>query len=593
MPDLLFELLTEEIPAAYLPAAIEALKREAAERLRAVEFSPKSVLATGTPRRLTLYVEELPIAQAGKNEEVAGPPEKAAYAGGEPTAAARKFAEKNGVRVEDLVVKETPKGRYVYATRRLEGRSTPGLLAEILPAAVRAIPFPKSMRWPQAPGLVFARPIRRVLALFGRDVVPLEIGGVKAGRTTLGHPFTSGARELAVDRADYAGYRTLLKGHGVVVDRNERRAAIERALEEVFAAHGAKLERHELLEEVTDLVELPEVLVGAFDPKYLRLPREVVEAAMTDHQRYFPIPEAGGKLAPKFAFVANRPKERAGAVREGNERVLRARLEDAAFYLQEDLKRTLNDRAGALAGISFHEKLGSMDDKSKRLVRAAERFAAILELPLPDREAAVIAAFLAKTDLTTELVKEFPELQGVIGSYYAALQGKPPEVARALREQYLPRFARDELPKTSPGVVLALAEKLDNVCGFFSVGLVPSGSADPYGLRRQAAGVVRIVSERELPVSLRALVEAAAAPFNRPDAPAEKTAQAVLEFIRDRAKQSFLDQGARYDLVDAALGAGSDDLVDARRRLEALAHLAKDPSFPELCELVERTWNIS
>ena len=593
MPDLLFELGVEEIPALYMPPAIEHIRKDAAERLKAMGLTPKSILVTGTPRRFTMFVEELPVAQAGRTEEVLGPPEKAAFKDGNPTPAAKGFADKNGVRVEDLQVKDVPekKGRYVFATKRVEGKHTADLLGDLLVALVKGIPFPKSMRWPQAPGMTFPRPIRRVLALFGREVVPVEIAGQKAGRVTVGHPFLTGGRELPVDRADYGAYRMLLKTHGVIVDRNERRALIEQALDEVYKARGATFTEHELLEEVSDLVELPEVMVGGFDEKYLRLPREVVEAAMTDHQRYFPIIAPDGKIENRFAFVANRPKTTEELIVEGNERVLRARLEDARFYLEEDLKRTLDQRVEGLKGIVFQEKLGTMLQKTERLEKLAGLLAQAMKLEGADLEAARRAARLAKADLTTELVKEFPQLQGGIGSKYAELQAEPPGVAEAIREQYMPRFAGDELPRTRPGIALALAEKLDNLCGFFAVGLIPSGSADPYSLRRQAAGVARIFLERGLAMSFSGAVGQAAA--QHPTAESQGVSKAVQEFILDRVKQSFLDQGYRYDLVDAALGPRVDDPADLKRRLDAVTALSKEPGFPGLVELVERTHNIS
>jgi glycyl-tRNA synthetase beta chain len=590
MPDLLLEIGTEELPATYVPPAIEQLRANAVAALKEHGLAHGEVIATGTPRRLVLFAAELPVAQAARTEEISGPPEKAAFKDGAPTRAASGFAEKNGVRVEDLVVKDTPKGRYLYAVKRIEGAPTPEILAQaILPKLLQGLSFPKSMRWPQAQ-LTFARPIRRLLCLFGRDVVGESLGAsllrVRPGRTTIGHPFLSGPRELALERADYGAYRALLKGHGVIVDRNERRAAIERDLEALFERWGARFTEHELLEEVTDLVEAPEVMEGAFDEKYLKLPREVIEAAMTDHQRYFPAVAADGALQPRFAFVANRPKDRAALVREGNERVLRARLEDSEFYLREDLKRPLPARVEALRGITFFDKLGTMHEKTERLVKLVQGLAA----KQPHLEAARRAALLAKADLTTELVKEFPQLQGAVGAKYAALQGEPDEVARAIGEQYMPRFAGDELPKTGAGTALALAEKLDNLCGFFSLGLVPSGSADPYQLRRQALGVVRIFLERGLAQSLAGAIGLAARAYAKD---AEPLAARVREFIVERVKSLLIERGHRYDLVDAALAAGADDLVDLKARLDALAALSKEAAFPDLVELVERTYNIS
>ncbi len=600
MPDLLFEVGTEELPASYIPPAIDELKAGAAAALKELGLSFGEAIATGTPRRLTLYVAGLPVAQAARTEEVLGPAEKAAWKDGQPTRAATGFAEKNGVRVEDLIVKDTAKGRYVAAVKRVEGRRTVELLAELLPDLVRGLSFPKSMRWPQAGGrATFARPIRRLLALFGRDVIPVEIAGVRASRATVGHPFLSEPGELPLDGADYRAYAKLLKGHGVIVDRNERRFAVQRALEQLFEQHAAPFTRTELVEEVTDLVEGPEVMEGGFDERYLSLPRAVIEAAMTDHQRYFPIIRADGRVLPRFAFVANRPKDRAATIREGNERVLRARLEDATFYFHEDRKRMLPVRVPALRGIVFQEKLGTMLDKTNRLVALVEALGELAEelgrrVPLPGGAAAKAArraAELSKTDLTTELVKEFPELQGTIGAEYARTC-EDEAVAVAIREHYLPRFAGDELPASPAGTVLALADRLDNLCGFFAIGLAPTGSADPMGLRRRGAGVVRILLEGKLSVSLRDILRRAASPFAA-HMPVEPLRAAVGEFVQDRARGAFLEKGHRYDLVDAVMATDADNLLNVGQRLEAVAVLAKQPEFPQLVELVERTYNMS
>lgn len=589
MPDLLFELGTEEIPATYVPPAIEQLRRAAEARLAAAGLAATSIRATATPRRLVLFVEGLPEAQPARVEEIQGPPEKAAFKAGDPTPAAKGFAEKNGLRIEDLVIKDTPRGRYVFGIRRVEGRRTADLLAEMLPEVVRGLAWPKSMKWPQAPGVAFTRPVRRVMALLGEEALAVEVAGVRAGATTVGHPILA-PREIPIARADRGEYAAALRAHSVLVDRDERRAAIERGLAEIFSKHEAVMGHPELLDEVTDLVEWPGVASGGFDPKYLDLPPEVVEAAMTDHQRYFPIVREGGKIEPRFAFVANCPAS--DLIREGNERVLRARLEDAEFYLREDRKRPLGERVEALDGIVFQEKLGTMLRKTERLERLAAVIAGTLGYADAERAAATRAARLAKTDLTTELVKEFPELQGAIGAKYAAMQGEPAEVADAIREQYLPRFAGDELPRTRAGIALSLADKLDNLCGFYSVDLAPSGSADPYGLRRQMIGVARIILERSLRTSLGGLIDEAAKPHS---SGASRTWLDVLKasFQERAARQMLLDQGYRYDLVDAAMAAGADDLVDLKARLDAIAALSNDGSWPDLVELVERTFNIS
>ncbi len=599
MPDLLLEVGTEELPARYIPAALDDLKREAAKTLKALGLEPRTLIATGTPRRLVLAAAELPLGQAARVEEVLGPPESAAFKDGKPTNAATGFARREGVPVESLTVKETPKGRYVSAQKRIEGRRTADLLVEALPPLVLGLSFPKTMRWKSgdgdgAPAPTFPRPIRRVLALLGRDPLPLEIAGVRAAPCTVGHPFVAPA-EVPVERADYDAYRALLKGRSVLVDRNERRAAIQAGLEAVFESHGADVTAFDLLEEVTDLVEWPDVVEAQFDPRYLELPREVIQAAMMDHQRYFPVVRRDGTLEPRFCFVSNRPKEHAPTIRAGNERVLRARLEDASFFLREDLKRPLGDRVPLLSGVLQQEKLGTFLDKTRRLEALVPVVARSLGLGEGDERTAARAALLGKADLLTEMVKEFPQLQGVVGAHYAARAGEPAGVAAAIREQYQPRAEGDELPRTAPGLALSLADKLDNLVGFFAAGLAPTGSQDPYGLRRQAGAVVRLVLEKGLAVSLRELTETAARGLPAPLATgATGIALRVREFVRERAQQRFLKDGYRHDLIESALAAGPDDLLDLKRRLDALAELAKDQAvFPGLVELGERTFNIS
>ncbi|GIW70726.1 MAG: glycine--tRNA ligase beta subunit [Planctomycetota bacterium] len=621
MADLLLELGVEELPASYLPGAIEQLAADAAARLQAALLAHGEIRASGTPRRLVLAVAELAERQPDRTEEIAGPPAAVAFRDGKPTPAAEGFARKSGVAVSELVIRDTPRGPYVHAVRRLPGRPARELLPELLRELVLGLRFPKSMRWPQAPrGETFARPVRRLLALLGDEALPLEVFGVRAGRQTEGHPILAGRRPIALERADYAAYLALLRQHCVLADRQERREAIAAGLARVLGRHGARLRHPELLEELTDMVECPAVLEGRFEERYLELPAAVLQAAMTDHQRYVPVIGQDERVRPVFAFVVDQP-EPDPVIVHGNERVLRARLEDAAFYLREDLKRPLAEREAALAGIVFHQRLGTMLDKTRRLERLAGRLAELAGLDEPARAALVRAAALAKADLSTELVGEFPQLHGEIGAEYLARQGEPPAVVAAVREHVLPRFAADAIATSLPGRLLALADRLDNLCGFFAAGLGPTGSTDPFALRRQAQGVVRTLLEGRMVLPLAAAVEQAAAGFaelaaapgqaqagadggpgsetgaqaaRRGLLPPAQAAEEVLGFLRERLANQLREQGHRHDLVEAALAGGGAlvDFGELVRRLEALAALAAEPDFPALVEVVDRTWRI-
>ncbi|RME74058.1 MAG: glycine--tRNA ligase subunit beta [Planctomycetota bacterium] len=606
--DLLLEIGVEELPAGYVPGAIAQLAERARTGLAEARLEHGAVHATATPRRLVLAVADLPEAQPPLTEEVAGPPERVAFRDGEPTRAAEGFARKLGLDVAALEVRDTPRGRYVFATRTIPGRPVRELLPELLRAWILALRFPKSMRWPQSPANeTFARPVRRLLALLGAEVLPLDVFGCQAGRCTEGHPILAGRRPIALERADYQAYRSLLRQHLVIVEREERRAAIRQAIEARLAEAGGRLEHETLLEEVCDLVEIPHVCEGRFDPRYLELPEAVVEAAMTDHQRYFPVRDGEGRLTARFLFVANQP-EPADVVVEGNERVLRARLEDAAFYMREDLKLLMSQREDALAGIVFHERLGTLADKARRLVWLAEHLADQMGLEGHEHEAAVGAARLAKADLTTELVAEFPQLQGVIGGEYLRRQGFPEAVAQAVAEHYRPRFAGDDLPETAAGRCVALADKIDNLVAFFAAGLEPSASADPYALRRQGLGVVRMLIEGGIGIDLDRAVAEAVKALARHGGPIGQSASdtdpstfdavglhaRVRRFLEERMAGYLRDLGYRYDLVDAVLGAGGADTSfgDLQRRLEALTALADREGFADLVEVVDRCWRI-
>jgi len=592
MSTLLFELGTEELPAGYVQPALADM----AERFRAAaqegRLAPDRVRVTGTPRRLTLYVEGLPDAQKEEETLVQGPPAKVAFdAGGKATKAALGFARAQGVDVADLEVRDTERGRYCFARKREPGRPAAEVLPGILAEVARAVSFPKSMRW-RGSDLRFARPVRTVVALLDDRVLDLEVFGVRAGRATRGHPFLAPGA-IALERADYAAYCDALRRAYVLADVEERKAALRAAVEErlrTIAGDAARLEREDLLEEVALLVEWPLVVEGRFDEDFLEVPAPILEAAMVEHQRYFPVHRRDGSLAPRFLAAANRAEDASGLIREGNERVLRARLSDARFFWRADARATLADRVERLAQVQFLPGLGTYRDKVRRLEELVTRIAAEQGAPEGQVAHARRAALLCKSDLLTEMVGEFPSLQGTVGGLYARREGEPEPVARAIEEHYRPRAASDPLPASPEGRLLALADRLDSLAGGFALGLGPTGSQDPYALRRQALGAIRLV-EAAGGARLDRLVGHALDVL----APEKDRAsvQADLEaFLRDRLYQLALDRGAPHDLVRAAMAAGWHDVADLLERVRVLCDLASRPEWPALVTVVERTFNI-
>jgi len=592
MADLLVEISCEELPASYIRPALKQWASLVCDALDSSRLGYKDVRTAGTPRRLALFVSGLRQRQEEVSVEVTGPPVKAAFdSAGKPTKAAIGFAKGQGIDPADLKTKKTKKGEYCVARREVPGRPAEDVLAEELPRTVAAIRFPKSMRWLSGGGITFARPIRMILALLDADVIDFEINGVRSGRVTVGHPFLS-PEEITLERADFEAWLAALREHRVVADIPERRAIISKKISDCLAAHGSELKDEELLDEVTNLVEFPNVVEGSFEEKYLALPEAVLEESMKSHQRYFPVRDADGKLLPRFITVINRGDNHAGTIREGNERVLRARLADAEFFLHEDTRTPLAGRAEALKGVTFQERLGSYYDRVQRLKSLAKVLAEQAGLG-PDRAAMCVrAAELCKNDLVTSMVGEFPKLQGVVGREYSLRDGEPPEVAQAIAEHYSPRGADDSLPETVTGCILSLTEKLDAMLGCFSVGLAPTGSQDPYALRRAAQGILRILMEREINVSLPDAVAQAnrLQPAGLPEA--EGVQGRVLAFLRDRLYHYFTDKGYRYDHVNAVLTTGFGDVRDTRDRLDSVAALSAEPGWEELVTVVQRTRRI-
>ncbi|MCF6153729.1 MAG: glycine--tRNA ligase subunit beta [Candidatus Brocadia sp.] len=606
MTDLLFEIGTEEIPASYITPALNQMEVLFTERAKKYRLETQSLYCTGTPRRLTLFVKGLPQRQESVTEEIQGPAASIAFdKAGNPTKAGLGFARSQGVDIQNLQIKKTPKGEYCFAIKRIEGQETLHILPEILPEIIKNISFPKSMKW-KGNKLFFARPIRSLFALFGDKVVPVEINGIKADKFVSGHPFLSG-RKIEISMADWDLYKQLLRQEKVVVDMTERREILKTKIKQLMAPYGTTIDDEELLDEVTNLVEYPNAIECGFDEEFLDIPANVIETAMKEHQRYFPIKKRDGKLINKFIAALNRDESNAGTAIQGNERVLRARLSDARFFWKEDRKVPLENRVEDLKNLAFLEKLGNYRDRTDRIVKLSEyishRLIAFHQLSIEADAFVKRAALLCKADLLTQMVGEFPSLQGIMGREYAEWDGEEPSVALAIAEHYMPRFATDNIPTSKVGAVVGLADKFDTISSCFALGLTPTGSQDPYSLRRHAYGIVRIIEEHGFTLELREVLcrSLSLLPmFSAKEIHGEhkvvhdKLVSAIKEFFRDRLFQINIERGHRYDLVNAVLNAdvGFDDIYDFFQRLKALSKVSKEEWWPDLVTVVERTFNI-
>ena len=628
MEKLLFEIGTEEIPAKFMPNILAQLKELAEKKMTELRIPFESVKTYGTPRRMTFIASGVAEAQEDSTVEAKGPSAKIAFVNGdihgEPSKAAQGFARGQGVDVKELVVRDN----YVYAIKHLAGQPVKELLPGLLMDILTSLNFPKNMRWADH-DFKFVRPIRWLVALFGEEVVPVEITGVKSGKFSRGHRFL---RRSAVDaamehesfiEAAQAGlgnaaakaknavasaalgtygaveipnadaYEKTLYDNFVMVDQDARRELIRQQVTDMGIAEGGHAEINEdLLEEVNYLVEWPTALCGNFEDKFLALPKECIITPMREHQRYFPVLAEDGSLLNKFITVRNGGKEHLDIVAHGNERVLRARLSDAEFFFDEDRKQSLADRLEKLKTVSFQEGLGNMNDKSNRLVQAADMLAMAINAKV-DKEKLERAALLCKCDLVTGMVIEFTELQGVMGREYAKLDGEAPEVAWGIYEHYLPRFAGDELPQTDIGRLVGIADKLDNICATFSRGLAPTGSQDPYALRRQALGIINILLDANYHVSMYKVIAGSLYLLNIPAEETKKLVPQIAEFLKQRLRNLMIDQGIRYDVVDAVMAEErNDDFADLVARAQALNSFVAAEEAPALIQAATRVANL-
>ena len=585
MEKLLFEIGTEEIPAQYMDFILKQYKELAEKKMQELRIAFTDVKTYGTPRRLAFIAEGLPEQQADTTVEAKGPSAKIAFdAEGKPSRAAQGFARGQGVPVESL---ETRDG-YVYAVKHLKGQAVADLLPAMLDDILHSISAPKTMRWADF-DFGFVRPIRWLVALFGSKVIPVHVNDVDSGNKTRGHRFLSN-HEIEIPSAD--AYVETLEKNFIIVDCDKRREMIRTQVEELAKAeHGKASIQPDLLEEVLYLVEYPTALCGHIDEKYLSLPREAVITPMRDHQRYFPMVDENGKLMPKFITVRNGGKEHLDIVAHGNERVLRARLDDAVFFFDLDRKKSLAEHREALKTVAFQQGLGNMYDKSERLAKAAAALHAALGAQ-SDVEDLKKSALLCKADLVTGMVTEFTELQGAMGKEYALLDGEKPAVATAIYEHYLPRFAGDELPKSENGRILAIVDKIDNIVATFSRGLAPTGSLDPYALRRQALGILNIILDGKLHIAMFKTIESAISLLGLEKN--DKLVADVFDFIKVRFKNMLSEMGMRYDVVDAVLGLKAlDDIYDIYLRIQALNVYVQTAEAPELVMAATRVSNIS
>ncbi len=562
------EIGTEELPARDLSDALDQLRSRLPAWLEELRLSYESIRVMGTPRRLVVYISQLAERQRDHESVVKGPPAGRAFSeDGKPTAAAEGFARSKGVKVSDLQVQEIDGGQYVVAVLREQGNPTVNILAQALPELIASLRFEKSMRWNHT-NVSFSRPIRWLVALHGETVIPFTYAGLTSGRVTRGLRFAEPATFALSHPRDY---RIFLERQGVVVEPEIRRARIAEQARTLIAEVGGDPEHLDeaVLNEVTHLVEAPTALRGRFEDEYLRLPEEVLVSVMKKHQRYFPVYTREGQLLPYFIAVRNGGKEGLDVVTDGNEQVIRARFADAAYFIREDLKHPLEYYLPRLSTLTFQAKLGSMLDKTHRIEALVERLIPMVGLESEDAAAVRRAAHLCKADLVTHMVVEMTSLQGVMGRYYALQSGEPQAVAEAIFEAYLPRFAGDRYPETPAGLVLGLADRLDTLMGLFAVGLAPTGTKDPFALRRAALGLVQNLIHWNLDFDLRQGLEAAAQGLPVPVSPEAK--MECLEFIVGRLQNELLEQGYRYDVVAAVLAAQGHNPAAAARGVRELS----------------------
>jgi glycyl-tRNA synthetase beta chain len=591
--DLLFEIGLEEVPARFVRNAVEQLNDKMTKWLKDARIEHSFSKAYATPRRITVLVESVEEKQEDIKEEVKGPSKKIALdTEGEWSKAALGFARSQGVDPSELFFQELGGVEYVYAVKHMTGVETESLLSEALMNLITSMTFPKNMRWGSY-DLKFVRPIRWIVALFGDQIIPLEITNVKAGRISRGHRFL-GNQELEIPSPNK--YVELLRKEFVYVDLDERKHLITQQIEELAVKQEWNVSiKEDLLEEVLFLVEFPTVLFGSFDPDFLQIPQEVLITSMREHQRYFPVLDKQGHLLPHFITVRNGNSVSLEQVAKGNEKVLRARLSDARFFYQEDHKLSIDDAIARLDKIVFHEELGTVGDKVRRIRSISEKLVNLLQLESKTAHHILRTAEICKFDLVTQMVYEFPELQGVMGEDYALKANEEAEVARAIFEHYQPRYSGDDSPASIIGAVVSMADKIDTIVGCFSIGIIPTGSQDPYALRRQAAGIVQILQDHQCSCVLSDLFNTAMSVYKQDDLLKREEndiRKDLFDFFALRVKNILSDQ-VRYDVVDAVMSSGFDHISSVIKRGQALMDSLEKEDMKSIIESFNRVSNLA
>lgn len=588
--ELLLEIGTEEIPANYIGLILDNMRNLAGSLLRDERLEFGEIHCYATPRRLILHVTDLSEMQEALSREVVGPSKSVSFdpTTGQPTKAAIGFANGQGVDISELKIKKTKKGEYVYIIKMEEQKEALLLLKELLPRFISSIPFQKMMRW-DGSGVTFVRPIRWIMAICNRKPVEFNYAGLKAADRSYGHRFMApGCFKVK----DFKSYKRLLEKNFVIIDQEQRKGIIEDQLRIIAEKKKGKiLEDKDLIEQAVHMVEYPTSVLGTFNANYLGLPKELSINAMKEHQGYFSMVDKDGRLLPYFVSVCNIKAEDMGIIRRGNERVLTARLADAAFYFEKDKEVRLDNLVEALRGVIFQERLGSLYEKTQRILDLSSYLVGIAgSVPLVKVKR---AAQLCKVDLLTGVVREFPKLQGIMGREYALIQGEDEDVAKAIDEHYLPRFAGDSSPSSVIGAIISVADKIDTLVGCFGVGLIPSGSEDPYALRRQGIGIVQALIEKLKPVSFPGLIDRSMSLLDgKINREKDKVKMEVLHFLMQRMEYILSTKGVRYDLIDAVLSSRFDRPSDVYNRAVALSEASKDEGFDSLMTSFKRAINI-
>lgn len=594
MASYLLEIGTEEIPAKFMPGVLQQIKEIADKQLKERRINYGAISTYGTPRRLTLLINDIADKEEDLKEEVRGPSKKAAFdPAGNPTKAAQGFAKSQGVDVNTLTIKDMGNGEYVFALKEVKGKAVKEILPEFALKLINGLNFPKPMRWGDLE-MRFARPIRWLVSLLDDEVIPFELAEVEAGRISRGHRFL-GAGDISIKSAQ--DYLAQMKECYVLVDQDKRRKECWEQIEVVAGQVSVKVEEdEELLEEVTHLLEWPTALIGSFEEDYLEMPEEVIITPMREHQRYFPVRGQDGKLLNRFITVRNGNDQFLDIVRAGNEKVLKARLADARFFWQEDQKVELEEFLPRLQKVVFQESLGTIAQKIERIINNAKWLGGKINLTDEGMQDVLRAAKLAKADLVTNMVYEFPELQGIMGRYYALLSGENENVAQAIAEHYQPRFASDSIPQSYGGALVSIADKIDTIVGCFAIGIEPTGSQDPYALRRQAMGIIQIIVGLNLEINLDELILSALENYRGVidnKAVDGDVKLKIKEFFLARLKNLLSDEGNRYDVIDAVLGVDSSCVLAAIKRAKALSKMKGEAGFTNLMTSFTRAYNLA